>query len=148
LPAWQKCRDTFAGAVQSSVSMADSMARFDCLAAQGWLIAVSSGPPSDMAAYNAASAACAGQIPSRIALVTCLQSRGLQVAEPPAQPFPAAVANVAWQNCRDEWIRASGAPPQILTRYDCMAGRGWIMALITGPPADEAGYNAASANCG
>ena len=98
-------------------------------------------------AFNAAMTACSSQLPSRKAIVACLQSSGLQVSEPPAQPFPADAANLAWQNCRSEWMQSSGAPAQILTRYDCMARHGWIMALITGQPADETGYNAASRNC-
>jgi hypothetical protein len=147
LRGWQSCRDTYAKAVPPSIALADQMSRLDCMAAEGWLIAVSSGAPSDSAAFNAAMAACATQLPSRKALIACLQSRGLQVSEPPTQPFPAAAANVAWQNCRDEWSKSAGVPPQILSRYDCMASQGWISALITGPPADEAGYGAASRNC-
>ena len=147
LRGWQSCRHTYANAVPPSVALADQMARLDCMAAEGWLLAVSSGAPSDSAAFNAAMSVCTTQLPSRKALIVCLQSRGLQVSEPPAQPFPASVANVAWQNCRDEWSKASGAPSQVLTRYDCMASHGWISALITGPPGDEASYNAASRNC-
>jgi hypothetical protein len=144
---WQNCRDTYATAVPSSIALADQMARLDCMAAEGWLLAISSGPVADSAAFNAAMSACATQLPSRKALIACLQSRGLQVSEPPAQPFPAAITAAAWQQCRNAWTTASGAPAQIATRYDCMAGQGWIMALITGPPVDEASYGAASRNC-
>jgi hypothetical protein len=144
---WQSCRDTYARALPPTISLADQMARLDCMAAQGWLIAVSSGPPADSDAYNAAMAGCTTQLPSRKALIACLQSRGLQVSEPPVQPFPAAVTAAAWQQCRNEWTTASGAPAQVLTRYDCMAGQGWIMALITGPPEDATTYSAASRNC-
>jgi hypothetical protein len=147
LRGWQDCRQTYANSLPPSVSIADQMARLDCMAAEGWLLAVSTGVPSDVAAWDAAQAACSTQLPSRKALIACLQSRGLQVSEPPAQPFPATAAGPAWQGCRDEWTKASGAPTQLLTRYDCMAIQGWIMALITGQPADEASYNAASRNC-
>jgi hypothetical protein len=147
LRVWQSCRETYMKTVPSSIPSADQMARLDCMAAQGWLFAVSSGPPSDPEAFNAAMTACSSQLPSHKALVACLQSRGLQVSEPPAQPFPSDAANLAWQNCRSEWTQGSGAPPQVLSRYDCMARHGWILALITGQPADETGYNAASRNC-
>jgi hypothetical protein len=147
LRGWHSCREIYAKALPPSIALADQMARLDCMAAEGWLLAVSSGPPSDSASFNNAMAACTTQLPSRKTLIACLQSRGLQVSEPPAQPFPAAVANVAWQNCRDEWSKASGAPLQVLTRYDCMASQGWISAFITGPPADEAAFGAASRNC-
>jgi hypothetical protein len=123
------------------------MARYDCMAGEGWLLAVMAGPPSDSAAFNAAMTTCSTQLPSRKALIACLQARGLQVSEPPAQPFPAAVAGPAWQHCRAEWSTATGAPPQTLNRYDCMANQGWISALINAQPADEASYNAASRNC-
>jgi hypothetical protein len=119
-----------------------------------------SGPPADLAVYNAASEKCQWQSPSTKAFVTCLRSQGLDIADPASgpitaptmQPFAPETARAAWQGCRDAFVKATGMPgdrvDEILAFPDCMAGQGWIVVVMTGPPTNQTGYAAASQNCG
>lgn len=82
-------------------------------------------------------------------VAACLQANGLDAPDASntstvvAKQYPVQAAQRAWQACRDEYVQASGIPASPLSVYDCMAGHGWIMAVITGPPADGGAYGAA-----
>jgi hypothetical protein len=140
--------------------LAQILAVPDCMAAEGWLIVAMSGPPSDMTAYNTAMQKCQplSGSPWRAQVVACLRAEGLDVPEVPIAPtgptsvtasrqYAPEAARAAWQACRDAFIKASGIPPQPLAIYDCMAGHGWIVAVMSGPPSDMTAYNSAQQSC-
>ena len=37
--------------------------------------------------------------------------------------------------------------PRIMTYPDCMASQGWLITVMSGPPADTAAYNIAQQRC-
>jgi len=163
--AWHACRDTY---VRTSGMPTEQSVRIlavpDCMAAQGWIIVAMSGPPADVAAYNAAMQKCSpstpvGGPPVQVQLAACLRANGLDVPAPltgpssvtPTKQYPPEAAAAAWHACRDIFVRTSGMPTEqsvrILEVPDCMAAQGWIIVAMSGPPADVAAYNAAMQKC-
>ena len=162
--AWQSCRSIYEMSVTGGLR-GDTMAFVDCMATQGWLQAVMSGPPTDRAAHNAASARCRAQSPSVRAVVACLRGQSLDILDPASVPgatpapqrFDPPAASSAWKVCREVYRTASGIPDTIAARLlavpDCMAEQGWIIVTTTGEPYagttyDKAAYDAARATCG
>jgi hypothetical protein len=162
--AWQACRDAYARASGVPASaMAQALVVPDCMAAQGWLIVVMSGPPTDIAAYNTAMQKCgvsSGSGPSyRAEVVACLRAQGLEVVEPSpgsasgvASPrYPPDAAQRAWQACRDTYARDAGIPTSALAQAllvpDCMAAQGWLIVVMSGPPTDASAFNTAMQKC-
>lgn len=162
--AWQSCRSIYAASI-SGGAQSDTMAFVDCMATQGWLQAVMSAAPADLAAHNAASARCRAQSPSVQAVVACLRTNGVDIVDPATVPgatpapqrFEPSVASAAWKVCREVYRTASGMPAAVaasaLRVPDCMAAQGWIVVIMTGEPGadqiyDKAAYDAARATCG
>jgi hypothetical protein len=155
LAAWQGCRDIYAARIHIP---AEGLAFLECMAGLGWLYVPGTpgltelSPPVDMADYNAANQRCqlapgSPQSDPKTVLTACLRSKGLNVPDPPA-PFPhypPEAALAAWQGCRDPFAARTNMPADILARLDCLAGQGWIANFS--PPADVAGYDAASQRC-
>ena len=54
--AWTACRDAFQSSVPAST--ASQLAFVDCMARQGWLMAIAAGPPADSAAHAEAARRC------------------------------------------------------------------------------------------
>ena len=54
--AWTACRDGFNSSVPASTS--SQLAFVDCMARQGWLMAIAAGPPADSAAHADAARRC------------------------------------------------------------------------------------------
>ena len=171
--AWAACRSTFITAVGMATEQADSfLATPDCMAGKGWLIAVMTGPPSDLQAYNADMQACQTQTPSnrlRAEFFSCLKANGIDAVDPstvargatgPSGASGAAavtpryapeLAAEAWAACRSSYISAVGMPAgradEYLATPDCMAAKGWLIVAMSGPPADMQAYSAAMAEC-
>src|SRR5437773_10564643 len=95
----------------------------DCMAAQGWLIVVMSGPPADTFAFNAAMQKCqpvgpVGGPPGQAELVASLRAHGLAVPDLPTGPtsvtpsrqYPPEAAHAARQPGRDTYVPPSSMP--------------------------------------
>ena len=152
--AWEGCRDLYVETHNIPASaIAQALAYPDCMAAQGWLVATSTGPPPSSPAYDSAHQKC----DPRFQFINCLRLNGLDVPDPPTTSpsmtpvrlYPIEAARAAWQSCRDTYARLTSIPEDrvalVLALADCMAGHGWI--IVVGPPADKVQHDAALQRC-
>lgn len=152
--AWAACKSGY-----SSANPVGPPQVFECMATRGYIVALLTAPADDQAAFSAAMQGCQGD--PRQVTAKCLVANGVPADAVPTATVGApltrtrrldpALTEKAWAACRSVYVESTGMPAESAARSlqqpDCMAGRGWLLVVMAGPPEDGAQYAADSAAC-